>query len=162
VKHRFLRLCAVVVASVALVPATNAAAQADPVADLSVTATWVGKGAPRAAVGETVTYAITLTNRGPDAAPGTVMDGLTPDQFNPVSLTCSNASFCSEPGGELAPGTTVTATVVEVVCCFPKGESRTTSAGAGVTTAATDPDLGNNNATVVTRILGRNGFSFPS
>ena len=28
-KHRFLRLCAVMVASVALVPATNAAAQAD-------------------------------------------------------------------------------------------------------------------------------------
>src|SRR4249919_296269 len=134
-KDRFLRLCAMIVASVVLVPATNAVAQAEPVADLSVTATWVGKGVPRGAVGETVTYAITLTNLGPDTARGTLLTAGVPDQFNPVSLTCSsNPTFCDPPGGDLAAGTTVTATVVEVVCCFPQHASRTTSAGAGATT----------------------------
>jgi uncharacterized repeat protein (TIGR01451 family) len=140
----------------------SAVAVADPVADLSVTATWVGKGVPRAAVGQTVTYAITLTNLGPDTSTGTVLTAATPDQFNPVALTCSDASFCQSPGGELAPGETVTATVVDVVCCFPKGESRTTAAGAGATSeTTTDPNIDNNTATVVTKIVGPRGFSFP-
>ena len=155
-KHRFRKLCTVMVASVALAVAMSTVAVANPGADLSVTAISVGKGPPRAAVGGTVTYAITLTNLGPDTASGTVLGPLLPDQFNPVSLTCSNASFCSSPGGELAPGTTVTATLIAEVCCFPKGDPRTTRVGAGVTTTTTDPDLGNNNAAVVTRILGRN------
>jgi uncharacterized repeat protein (TIGR01451 family) len=157
----FLRLCAAFVISVALVPAMSAVALADTEADLSVTATWVGDGVPRAAVGETVTYAITLTNLGPEAATGTYLVAMTPDQFNPVSLTCSDASFCASPGGELAPGATVTATVVDVVCCFPKGESRTTSAGAGVVSTTPDSHVDNDTATVVTRIVGPNGFFFP-
>jgi uncharacterized repeat protein (TIGR01451 family) len=160
-KHRFLRLCAVMVASVALIPAMSAVAVADPGADLSVTATWVGKGVPKAAVGETVTYAITLTNLGPDTASGTLLSASNPDQFNPVSLTCSDASFCEGLGGELAPGATVTATVVDVVCCFPKGMSRKVSAGAGVSTTTEDPNLDNNTASVATKIVGPNGFSFP-
>jgi uncharacterized repeat protein (TIGR01451 family) len=98
----------------------SAVALADTEADLSVTATWVGHGVPRAAVGDAVTYAVTLTNLGPETAAGTFFVAATPDQFNPVSLTCSDASFCSSSGGELAPGATVTATVVDVVCCFPK------------------------------------------
>jgi uncharacterized repeat protein (TIGR01451 family) len=147
------------VASVALTPAVTAVAVADPGADLSVTATWVGNGAPRAAVGQTVTYTITVTNLGPATATGAVLTASTPDQFNFVSLTCSQASFCGS-GGELAPGATTAATLVDVVCCFPKGESRTTSAGAGVT-SADDPRISNDTASVVTRILGPNGFSFP-
>jgi uncharacterized repeat protein (TIGR01451 family) len=154
--HRFIRLCTVMVASVALAASMSAVAVANPGADLSVTATSVGKGPPRAAVGGTVTYAITLTNLGPDTASGTVLGPLLPDQFNLVSLTCRNDTFCSSPGGELAPGATVTAILIAVVCCFPKGDPRTTRVGAGVTTTTPDPDLGNNNAAVVTRILGRN------
>ena len=159
-KHRFLRLCAVLVASVALVPAMSAVAVADQGADLSVTATWVGKGVPRGAVGQTVTYVITVTNLGPDTATGAQLFATLPDQFNPVSLTCSDASFCASPGGSLVPGATTTATVVDVVCCFPKGDSRTTSAGATVTSTH-DPNIANDTASVVTRIIGPNGFSFP-
>jgi uncharacterized repeat protein (TIGR01451 family) len=160
-KHRFLRLCAVMVATVALTPAMSAVAVADPEADLSVTATWVGKGVPKGAVGETVTYAITLTNLGPDTAEGTYLIATMPDQFNPVSLTCSDATFCSSPGGDLAPGATVTATVVDVVCCFPKEMGRKVSAGAGVTSATLDPDYSNNTGSVATKIVGPHGFSFP-
>jgi uncharacterized repeat protein (TIGR01451 family) len=161
-RRRLLRLFAAFVVSVALVAAMSAAAMADTSeADLSVTATWVGTGVPRAAVGQTVTYAITLTNLGPDSAAGTFFFAATPDQFNPVSLTCSDASFCSSQGGELAPGATVTATVVDVVCCFPKGESRTTSAGAGAVSATPDPNSNNNVGTIQTKIVGPHGFFFP-
>ena len=161
-RRGFLRLCAVFVLTVGLAPAMTTVAQAQTEADLSVTATWVGKGAPRGAVGDTVTYAITLTNLGPDTATETRLVALTPDQFNPVSLTCSDASFCSSPGGVLAPGATVTATVVDVVCCFPRGDTRKTSAGAAASSATTsDSNPANNSATVLTRIIGPNGFSFP-
>lgn len=157
--RRFARF---VPASIVFVIAMTGAAQtyaAEP-ADLSVSAAWVGNGNPRAAVGETVAYKITVTNLGPGTATGVYLVPLTPDQFNPVSLECANAVFCSSPGGALAPGATVTATVVDVVCCFPKGESRTTSAGAAVISDA-DPDLANDNSSVVTRIVGPYGFFFP-
>jgi uncharacterized repeat protein (TIGR01451 family) len=159
-RHRLLRLLAAFVVSVALVPAMNGTALADTGADLSVTVKWVGNGVPRAALGQTVTYAVTLTNLGPETAAGTFVFAATPDQFNPVSLTCSDASFCSSAGGELAPGATVTATVVDVVCCFPEGESRTTSAGAGAFSTTPDPDTNNNIGTVLTKIVGPHGF-FP-
>jgi hypothetical protein len=44
VRHGFLRLCAVFVVTIGLVPAMTTVAQAQTEADLSVTATWVGKG----------------------------------------------------------------------------------------------------------------------
>jgi uncharacterized repeat protein (TIGR01451 family) len=144
---------------VAWVPAA-APAQAVETADLSITASWAGGGPAKASVGETVTYAVSVTNLGSGTASGVIVLAQTPDQFNPVSLTCSDASFCSEPGGILVAGSTVTATVVDVVCCFPKGESRTTSAGATVVAATADPNLDNNSASVVTRIVGPHGFSF--
>jgi uncharacterized repeat protein (TIGR01451 family) len=158
-RHGLVRLCAVMVASVALIPAMGAVAVADPGADLSVTATWVGKGVPKGAVGETVTYAITLTNLGPDIATGTMLTASNPDQLNPVSITCSDRSFCASPGGVLAPGETVTAIVVDIMCCFPKGTSRTTSGGAGVVLnpPGFDPDLTNNTALVATKIVGPHG-----
>jgi uncharacterized repeat protein (TIGR01451 family) len=159
VKHRSLRLCAVMVASVGLIPAMSAVAVADPGADPAVTATWVGKGVPRAALGEEVSYAITLTNLGSDTATGTYLNLATPDDFNGISLTCSDPAFCSPPGGDLAPGATVTATAVFVVCCFPEEQRRrTTSAGASVT-SDNDSNPTNNTAVVVTRIVGPHGFA---
>ncbi len=130
-------------------------------ADLSVTASWAGGGPAKAGVGQTVTYAVSVTNLGPDTASGVIVFAQTPDQFNPVSITCSDLSFCSEPGGTLLAGSTVTATIVGVVCCFPKGESRTTGAGATVVADTLDPNLNNNSASVVTRIFGPHGFFFP-
>ena len=158
-RHGFLRLCAVFLLTVGLAPAMSAAAVADPGADLSVTMAWVGNGTPRAAVGEEVSYAITLTNLGSDTATGTYLNLATPDDFNGVSLTCSDVAFCSPPGGDLSPGATVTATAVFVVCCFPEEQRRrTTSAGASVT-SDNDSNPTNNTAVVVTRIVGPHGFA---
>ena len=154
------RLAAVSIICAALAPITGGTARAAGGADLAITATWVGRGIPRAGVGQTVTYAIKLTNLGPDASADTYLFPLTPDPFNPVSTTCSDDVFCSSPGGTLAVGQTVTATVVEVVCCFPVGESRTTNAGATVFSMA-DPNPDNDFASVPTRIVGPHGFFFP-
>jgi len=163
-RQRLLRLCAVFAVTVGLVPAMSATAVADTGADLSVTATWVGKGLPRASLGDKVTYAITLTNLGPDAATRIYLFEEVPDQFNLVSLTCSDASFCAGPdgeldpaGGELAPGATITATLVEVVCCFQRGESNSPSPGATVSSTTLDPNYQNNYASVLTKLVGPHG-----
>ena len=129
-------------------------------ADVAVTAAWVGKGTPRAAVGQTITYTITLTNLGPDASSGTYLVATNPDAFNLVSMTCSVPAFCSSPGEALASGASVTATIVDVVCCFPAGATRINNAGASVVTAD-DPNLDNNVALVRTKIVGPHGFFFP-
>src|SRR6266516_3648181 len=134
-----------------------AAAMAQPTngADLAVTMTWIGHGVPRAAVGETATFAITLTNLGPDPAVGTLLGTNEADQLNFVSLTCSDLAACIQPGTEpgpgadLAPGASVTATLVEQVCCFPRGESRRAPVGAGVAALTPDPDLAHNGVTLV-------------
>ncbi len=72
-----LGAAAVVVAAVLpqtpAAPAAPAMAQPADGADLAVTMTWIGHGVPRAAVGETATFAITLTNLGPDTAVGTLL-----------------------------------------------------------------------------------------
>ena len=83
-----------------------------------------------------------------------------PDAFNVDSMTCNDPTFCSAPGGALASGATVTATIVDVVCCFPVGASRKVSAGA-TAVSSNDPDLTNNTASVPTKIVGPHGFSFP-
>jgi uncharacterized repeat protein (TIGR01451 family) len=129
-------------------------------ADLALTAAAVGTGAPKARVGETATYTITVTNLGPDASTGTYLIPLLPDAFNLVSMTCSDATFCDAPGGSLAAGSTVTATLVAVVCCFPARQSRTTEVGATVV-SDNDPNLQNNVASVRTKIVGPHGFAFP-
>ena len=124
------RLGAAAVVAAAVLPPTPAApALTQPAdgADLAVTMTWIGHGVPRAAVGETATFAITLTNLGPDTAVGTLLGTNEADQLNFVSLTCSDPAACIQPGTEpgpgadLAPGASVTATLVEQVCCFPRG-----------------------------------------
>ena len=55
---------------------------------------WIGKGTPRARVGELASFAITVTNRGPDTAVATVLSIGTPDPLNPISLTCSDPAAC--------------------------------------------------------------------
>ena len=154
---------------VALIPMTAfplAAAQAQPVAgaDLAVTMHAVGKGTPKGRVGESVSFTITVTNRGPDTAAATLLSIGTPDQLNRISLSCSDpfASACG-PGVDLPSGATVTATLVEKVCCFPKGESRQATVSALVNSQAVeptfDPDDSNNTANVVVRIVGTYGFA---
>jgi len=158
---------AVVVALIPMTAVPLATAQAQPAvsADLAVTMRWIGGGTPRARVGEFASFAITVTNRGPDTAVATVLSIGTPDQLNPISLTCSDPAACTLPGLDLAPGATVTATLVEQVCCFPQGTPREAPVSALVNSQppepTPDPDASNNIATVVVRIIGPHGFAFP-
>jgi Domain of unknown function DUF11 len=155
---------AVVVAlvPVAAVPLATAQAQTAASADLAVAMRWIGGGTPRAKVGEFASFAITATNRGPDTAVATLLSIGTPDQLNPISLTCSDPAACGS-GLDLPPGATVTATLVEQVCCFPGGTSRSATVSAFVNSQAPeptpDPDTSNNIATVVVRIVGPHGFA---
>jgi len=104
---------AVVVALIPMTAVPLATAQAQPAtsADLAVTMRWIGDGTPRAKVGETASFAITVTNRGPDTAVNTLLSIGLPDQLNPISLTCSDPAACTLPGLDLPPGATVTATI---------------------------------------------------
>jgi uncharacterized repeat protein (TIGR01451 family) len=159
---RRLRLggVAVVVALIPMtaVPLATAQAQPAPSADLAVTMRWIGSGTPKARVGEFVSFAITVTNGGPDTAVATVLSIGTPDQLNPISLTCSDPAACGS-GLDLPPGATVTATLVEQVCCFPEGTSRQATVSAFVNSQTPDPDASNNIANVVVRIVGPHGFA---
>jgi uncharacterized repeat protein (TIGR01451 family) len=158
---------AVVVALIPMtaVPLATAQAQTTTSADLAVTMRWIGAGTPRARVGQTVNFAITATNRGPDTAVTTKLSIGTPDQLNPISLTCSDPAACGS-GLDLPPGATVTATLVEQVCCFPEGAPRQATVSAffysqppDPAEATPDPDTSNNTATVVVRIVGPHGFA---
>jgi uncharacterized repeat protein (TIGR01451 family) len=155
---------AVVVALVPMAAVPLATAQAQTAsADLAVAMRWIGDGMPRAKVGQFASFAITVTNRGPDTAVHTVLSDGTPDQLNPISLTCSDPAACTLPGLDLPPGATVTATLVEQVCCFPPGTSRSAAVRAFVNSQppepTPDPDTSNNTATVVVTIVGPHGFA---
>jgi uncharacterized repeat protein (TIGR01451 family) len=146
-------LVLLIVATATLLPTASASAQgAD--ADLSVTMAWVGNGLSRAAAGQDATYSVTVTNDGPDTAVGTTLIASGTDQFDFVSLTCSDPALCTGPGADLAPGGTVTAKLVMTVCCFPPGESRNALARADVSSETPDPNTGNNEAVVQTKIIG--------
>ena len=157
---------AVVVALIPMTAVPLATAQAQPAtsADLAVTMRWIGDGTPRAKVGETASFAITVTNRGPDTAVNTLLSIGLPDQLNPISLTCSDPAACGS-GLDLPPAATVTATLVVQVCCFPQGTPRQAPVRALVNSQppepTPDPDASNNIATVVVRIVGPHGFAFP-
>jgi len=144
------------------VPLATAQAQPAASADLAVTMRWIGSGTPRAKVGEFASFAITVTNRGPDTAVATLLSIGTPDQLNPISLTCSDPAACGS-GVDLPAGATVTATLVEQVCCFPEGTSRQATVSALVNSQppepTPDPDASNNIANVVLRIVGPHGFA---
>jgi uncharacterized repeat protein (TIGR01451 family) len=147
----------------AAVPLATAQTQTATSADLAVTMRWIGDGTPRAKVGQFASFAITVTNRGPDTAVATVLSDGTPDQLNFISLTCSDQAACTLPGLGLPPGATVTATLVEQVCCFPKGTPRSAAVRALVNSQppepTPDPDTSNNIATVVVKIVGPHGFA---
>jgi hypothetical protein len=159
---------AVVVALVPLtaVPLATAQAQTTTSADLAVAMRWIGGGTPKARVGETVSFAITATNRGPDTAVNTLLSIGEPDQLNGISLTCSDPAACTLPGLDLPPGATVTATLVEQVCCFPEGAPKQATVSASFysqppdpTQATPDPDTSNNIATVMVKLVGPRGFA---
>ncbi|MBI3647413.1 MAG: DUF11 domain-containing protein [Actinobacteria bacterium] len=145
---------AALVVALALALVASPAHAVDPgTADVGVTMRWVGVGTPRARAGETAVYDIAVTNYGPDTATGVVLNSGVTDQFDTVSLVCSDPTGCSESGTMLAPAASFTARLTVVVCCFFTGEDRDARVWTDVWTSA-DPNASNDTYTVNTKIVG--------
>ena len=129
------------------------------IADLAVTKT----ATPAAATGTNVTYNITLTNNGPNDAPGVSLSDTIPANTTFVSTTQNTGPLfsCTNPsvGGtgtvnctlaSLTNGTSATFTiVVNVSPSAPAGPLNNT---ASATTTGTDPNPGNSTSTASTAI----------
>ena len=113
----------------------------------------------RVKIGEYVTYYITVTNLGPGVATGVVFGDSLPDQLNLVSYTVTqgtvvNQTFCSVDS--LAPGASVTATLVATPITNPTQAERVfTSTSYVAASTTTDPKGTNNSATVSVHITGK-------
>jgi uncharacterized repeat protein (TIGR01451 family) len=121
-----------------------------PTADLSVTKT----DAPDpVTVGSNLTYTVTVTNNGPDAATGVTLTdalpaGVTFVSVTPVAPTCTQAGgVVACDLGTLASGANTTVTIV--VTPTQAGEI---SNGVTVTGKESDPDTENNTATAGTTV----------
>src|SRR5215208_7126201 len=114
-------------------------------ADLSIT-----KTADRHTVkiGETVTYTITLTNLGPEAATDVVFGDSIPDQLNLVSSTCGDVSaFCTV--ASLESGDSVTLTVVATsIANLAHSERRVMNGAFVAELSSLDPNAANDVAFV--------------
>jgi uncharacterized repeat protein (TIGR01451 family) len=120
-----------------------------PSADLSIAKT----DAPDpVTLGATVTYTITVTNNGPDAAAATTVSDTLPAGAALVSATasqgtCSGTTTVSCSLGALASGSTVTVTLVVETTA-----GGTLSNTATVSSSTADPNMANNSATAVTTV----------
>ena len=128
------------------------------VADVSVT---IVANNSRVKLGEDITYTVTATNLGPDAALFVdVIHGLS-DQLNVVSMTCdrgisADGSFCEY--SILAPGESVVSTLVATPRADAHNRERkaiTTATLAFETADTVDSDGSNNSASVTTKLIGR-------
>lgn len=128
-----------------------------PVADLNVS---IGASPNPVKRKNNLTYAITVQNAGPSAAPGTLVTDTLPSNVQFQSLTAPSGSSCTTPAigttgtvkcniGSLPSGATAQLTIAVLVVA-PKAMTITDT--VKVTSSATDPDLTDNQATVSTAV----------
>lgn len=135
------------------------------VADMAVT----GSGPSTLVAGGTATYSVTLTNNGPSAATGVVLTdadpfvagvvvpgsgSLTAAPGNPDSFTetVNPNSFNETAAGSIAAGNTdVFVFTIQFEATSPAGSTFTNS--GSVTSTSTDPNSGNDSASVTTTIV---------
>ncbi|MGH9349394.1 MAG: PxKF domain-containing protein [Vicinamibacterales bacterium] len=124
-------------------------------ADLAV----VKAGAPDpVAVGDDLTYTLTVTNGGPDTARNVVLTESIPQQTVVVTIQASQGSCDLPPAataitchlGDLAPGATATVTIV-----VTPTEAGTIANSVDVNSDTFDPNTGNNSATDTTTVRPR-------
>jgi uncharacterized repeat protein (TIGR01451 family) len=111
-------------------------------------------GSKTVRVGNTVTYTVTLTNLGPGVATNVVFGDSLPDQLNLVNSTCGSVSaFCSL--GALPPGASATLIIVATpITNLARNERRISNTAFVAESATTDPDLSNNQASTIVRVVG--------
>jgi uncharacterized repeat protein (TIGR01451 family) len=128
-----------------------------PLADLNVS---IGASPSPVKRKTNLTYAVTVQNAGPSAAPGTVVTDTLPSDVEFVSLAAPSGSSCIAPAigatgtvkctvGSLADGAAAQLTIVVLVVA-PR--ATTIADTVKVTSSATDPDLTDNQATVWTTV----------
>ncbi|MGE5834591.1 MAG: DUF11 domain-containing protein, partial [Acidobacteriota bacterium] len=114
-------------------------------ADLALTKT-VSSATPT--VGSNVTFTITLTNNGPVTATTVAVTDFLPAGLTFVSATPSQGTYASATGvwtvGTLASGVSQTLAIVATVI----GASAMTNIATVTASGQTDPNVGNNTATV--------------
>ena len=126
-------------------------AAAQETADLQITKVASSK---TVRVGETVTYTVRLTNLGPGVATGVVFGDSLPDQLNLVESTCGAVSaFCTVES--LPSGASETLTIVATpITNLARNERRISNTAFVAESATTDPDLSNNQASTIVRVVG--------
>jgi uncharacterized repeat protein (TIGR01451 family) len=118
-----------------------------PSADLALLVT---DGPDPVTVGNNLTYAITVTNNGPDAASNVTLTDTVPSGVTFVSSTvsqggCSGTSTVNCPLGTINSGGHVTATIV-----VAPGSAGAMNNTVSVTSSVSDPNSSNNSATTGT------------
>jgi uncharacterized repeat protein (TIGR01451 family) len=109
------------------------------------------------AVGETITYTVTLTNLGPGVATGVVFGDPLPDQLNLVESTCDavvDSSFCTVES--LPSGASVTLTIVATPITNAARNERRISNTAFIADfgATIDPNPSNDQPSTIVRLVG--------
>ena len=126
----------------------------EPTADLALTKTADRKSVK---IGETITFTITVTNLGPDAATGIYFGDAIPDPLNFVSASCDKGpafgGACAVDN--LAVGESATITVVTTPITNPAQSERKFTNTAFIAESATfDPNPDNNTASLQLHIVG--------
>ena len=145
------RIAGAIVAAVLLVVLGAETVTAQETADLRITKVAESK---TVRVGETVSYTVTLTNLGPGVATGVVFGDSLPDQLNLVESNCGSVSaFCSLDA--LPSGASATLTIVATpITNLARNERRISNTAFVAESATTDPDLSNNQASTIVRVVG--------
>jgi uncharacterized repeat protein (TIGR01451 family) len=130
-------------------------AMAQGTADLSIAKS---ADTTRVALGQNVTYTITVTNLGPDVATGVFFGDAVPDLLNLVSFSCSQGAvvntFCLVES--LSSAATATATLVATpISVCKRSENKTITDTSTVVASTADPDSSNNIASVSVRFIGK-------
>ena len=139
--------------------ASGRALAAQPAADLSIT---MVADQSQVKLGQNITYTVTATNLGPDAALLVGVNHGLSDQLNFVSVTCGRGISSDGPFCEyliLEPGESVVSTLVAT----PRPDLRiyerkivTATATIAFETADTvDSNTGNNWASVTVKVIGK-------
>ncbi|MEO5558691.1 MAG: hypothetical protein ABIO49_02970, partial [Dokdonella sp.] len=131
-------------------PANNNSTVRTDVAALSADLSVVKSGPVNAAPGTNVTYTLTVTNAGPDAATNVVLNDATPAglSFVSASLPCAAGFPCSL--GTVAAGGS---TIVAVTFAVPANASGSIVNIATVGSDTPDPNPSDNSSTVTTPLV---------
>lgn len=130
-------------------------AMAQGTADLSIAKS---ADTTKVALGQNVTYTITVTNLGPDVATGVFFGDAVPDLLNLVSFSCSQGAvvntFCLVES--LSSAATATATLVATpISVCKRSENKTITDTSTVVASTADPDSSNNIASVSVSFIGK-------